>query len=164
MLIDPNWKLLSQPVTNFTILHHTSPTRKPSSSKPYSEVLCRRRALSEDQPNPLFLRFGELGPFGDLGGCIALVFAPRPWEFYCTGKLYDWVCGNVDDAKGIIFVQAVTYNSQTKQVTWWMDRERVAFMRKERWIMGIVRLDAWGPAGPVNLFNAKELEGWCDDA
>jgi hypothetical protein len=110
-------------------------------------------------------RFDDLNALASNASCVALAFAPSPVQFRSIGKLYDWVCGGSDRAKlanDLILVQGLTYDSHTGVTSWWMDSSRVSAMRENKWVMGLVRLDGWGPLGRIYPFKAKEVERWAE--
>jgi hypothetical protein len=111
-------------------------------------------------PDASLWRYKDLMALCQLAPCIALAFAPSKSAIQSIGKLYDWVCGGNEKgkpAKDIVLVQAVAYDPTTFVAEWWMDRNRVEAMRANKWVMGIVRLDVWGPAGSILPFNATEI-------
>jgi hypothetical protein len=71
------------------------------------------------------MRNKDLTVLSPISTCVALVFGPTEDSLRAVQYLYDWVWGGVEQGKraaDLILVQAVEYNSNNGQATWWMDR------------------------------------------
>jgi hypothetical protein len=138
----------------------------PKSALPDTVRISKYKAILSPYEGPkdgTGFRLQDFHPLPNHAASVALALAPNRSGILSISQLYDWVCGGSDTAvasSDLVLVQSIRYNSHSGETSWWMDSERAGIMQKEKWAMGLVRLDGWGPHGKVFDFKVQEIERW----